>query len=66
MRWRGWVEVVRSATGWDVYDWSEHLDSGSCLSSHDDFESAERAALRHASRHRRKYEGATVSPMVRP
>lgn len=28
MKRRGWVEVHEGSTGWDVYDWSEHHDSG--------------------------------------
>lgn len=51
MKRRGWVEVLpNEETGqWDVYDWSEHHDSGSCIGSFDDEMEAARCAVTWAA-----------------
>jgi len=62
MKRRGWAQVhyVEGTGQWDVYDWSEHHDSGSCISSHDEKADAEAAARKWAVENNRKYFGAVV------
>lgn len=56
MKRRGWIEVHHNepADQWDVYDWSEHYDSGSCLGSFDDKREATFAAINWAAASSRK------------
>ncbi len=57
MKRRGWAQVhYNEMSGqWDVYDWSEHHDSGSLISSHDEKPKAESAARAWAVLNNRKY-----------
>jgi hypothetical protein len=53
---RGWAEVIQNelAGTWDVYDWSEHHDSGACVSSHETEKEAALAAIAWAAANGRK------------
>lgn len=56
MKRRGWVEVMPNETAgqWDVYDWSEHHDSGACIGSFDSEMEAARFAVTRAAASGRK------------
>lgn len=57
---RGWVDVMwnEPAQAWNVYDWSEHHDSGACLGSFDDKQEAILFAQQQAEeRNRKMFEG---------
>ena len=58
MRLRGWVEVCENSLGsqatYDVYEWSEHYDSGSVLDSFAHRADAENFAVNWALAHGRK------------
>jgi hypothetical protein len=56
MQRRGWVEVTRNeeAACWDVYDWSEHHDSGLWVGSFSEERDAKDAALNWAADNNRK------------
>lgn len=57
---KGWVEVIWNgeAKTWDVYDWSEHHDSGACLGAFEDKQEAVTYAQAQAEASNRKmFEG---------
>lgn len=63
-RGRGWVEVGRLPDGsFDVYDWSEHGDSGYRIGVFQTRHEAVRAAKRWAREHGRKMETAEIIPL---
>ena len=55
---RGWIDVTQNGDAWDVYDWSEHHDSGALLGTFDDKQEAIVFAQAEAiKRNRKMYEG---------
>jgi hypothetical protein len=55
MQRRGWVEVSRDLAGfWDVFDWSEHHDSGQLIGSYFTEAEARDAATKWAADNNRK------------
>ncbi len=55
---KGWIDVTQNGDVWDVYDWSEHHDSGALLGTFDDKQEAIAFAQAEAiKRNRKMYEG---------
>ncbi|MEO0923625.1 MAG: hypothetical protein AAFY09_12775 [Pseudomonadota bacterium] len=58
---RGWVQIYPSAGGgFDVYDWTEFMDSGYLIGNFTLHEQAVDVALQWAEAHGRKFETAEI------